>query len=91
MTRRNWSFDSLVLIFSIIIIAQLLGYAIPQGEFERQPYPDNPNREMVVAGTFEYAGADDVVTLRPWHFLLAIPMVSRRRRTSSFSSSLPVV
>jgi uncharacterized ion transporter superfamily protein YfcC len=73
MTKRNWSFDSLVLIFSIIIIAQLLGYAIPQGEFERQPYPDNPNREMVVAGTFEYAGADDVVTLRPWHFLLAIP------------------
>jgi uncharacterized ion transporter superfamily protein YfcC len=73
MTKRNWSFDSLVLIFSIIIIAQILGYAIPQGEFERQPYPDNPNREMVVAGTFEYAGADDVVTLRPWHFLLAIP------------------
>ena len=73
MEKRKWSFDSLVLIFSIIVIAQLLGYAIPQGEFERQPYPDNPNREMVVAGTYEYASENDQVTLPPWHFLLAIP------------------
>lgn len=73
MEKRQWSFDSLVLIFSIIVIAQLLAYAIPQGEYERQPYPDNPNREMVVAGSYEYASAADEVTLPPWHFLLAIP------------------
>ena len=73
MEKRSWSFDSLVLIFSIIVIAQLLGYVVPQGEFDRQPYPDNPNREMVVADTFDYAGDDDAVTLPPWHFLVAIP------------------
>ena len=73
MQKRNWSIDSLVLIFSIIVFAQLLGYAIPQGEFGRQPYPDNPDREMVVAGTFEYTGETEQVTLPPWHFLLAIP------------------
>ena len=73
MEKRAWSFDSLVLIFSIIVIAQLLGYAVPQGEFERQPYPDNPSREMVVAGTFDYTGESEVVSLKPWHFLTAIP------------------
>ena len=73
MEKRSWSFDSLVLIFSIIVIAQLLGYVVPQGEFDRQPYPDNPNREMVVADTFDYADDDSSVTLAPWHFLLAIP------------------
>ena len=73
MEKRQWSFDSLVLIFSIIVIAQLLGYAIPQGEFERQPYPDNPNRQMVVADTYETAAEADEVTLPPWHFLIAIP------------------
>jgi uncharacterized ion transporter superfamily protein YfcC len=73
MQNRKWSFDSLVLIFSIIVIAQLLGYAVPQGQFDREPYPDNPNREMVMAGTFDYAPGDDAVTLPPWHFLVAIP------------------
>jgi uncharacterized ion transporter superfamily protein YfcC len=73
MEKRSWSFDSLVLIFSIIVIAQLLGYVVPQGEFERQPYPDNPNREMVVADTFDFADEENSVTLPPWHFLLAIP------------------
>ena len=73
MAKKGWSFDSLVLIFSIIIIAQLLGYAVPQGEFERQPYPNNPSRDMVVAGSFDYAAGDEQVTLPPWHFLEAIP------------------
>ncbi|MED5421679.1 MAG: TIGR00366 family protein [Pseudomonadota bacterium] len=74
MAERRWSIDSLVLIFSIIVIAQLLGYAIPQGEFERQPYPDNPTREMVVPGTFDYSTDASQVSLPPWHFLLAIPV-----------------
>lgn len=73
MEKRSWSIDSLVLIFSIIVIAQLLGYVVPQGEFDRQPYPDNPDREMVVANTFDYADENSSVTLPPWHFLLAIP------------------
>ena len=73
MKNRNWSLDSLVLIFSIIVVAQLLGYAVPQGRFERQPYPDNPSREMVVAGTYDYTAGGDSVTLPPWHFLVAIP------------------
>ncbi len=71
MAKRGWSFDSLVLIFSIIVFAQLLTYVIPQGEFRRAPFPDNPSAEVVVAGSYERAA--DSVTLAPWHFLLAIP------------------
>ena len=43
MTKRSWNIDSLALIFSFIVVAQLLSYVIPHGEFEREPYPDNPN------------------------------------------------
>ena len=69
---RSITIDALVLIFSFIIIAQVLSYVIPQGQFERQPYPDNPDRSMVVAGTFDHVAADAQVSLPPWHFLLAI-------------------
>ncbi|MEO0996146.1 MAG: Na+/H+ antiporter NhaC family protein [Pseudomonadota bacterium] len=72
MTKRGWSIDSLVLIFSFIVVAQLLGYVVPQGQFERQPYPDDSSREMVVAGTYEPVNAADAVSIPPWHFLLAI-------------------
>jgi uncharacterized ion transporter superfamily protein YfcC len=73
MTKRSWNIDSLALIFSFVIIAQLLSYVVPHGEFERQPYPENPNRTMVVSGTYERLSDDDEVTIAPWHFLLAIP------------------
>lgn len=73
MTKRRWSIDSLVLIFSIIVLAQLLVYVIPQGQFERQPYPDNPDRSMVVEGTYERADEGARVEVRPWYFLMAIP------------------
>ena len=73
MAKRSWSIDSLVLIFSIIVVAQLLLYVIPQGSFERQPYPENPNRSMVVTGTYGVAAEADRVAIRPWDFLLAIP------------------
>ena len=73
MTKRSFSIDSLVLIFSVILLAQVLVYIVPQGSFERQPYPENPNRSMVVAGTFETATAETSVDVRPWYFLLAIP------------------
>ena len=73
MTRQSWSIDSLVIIFSIIVIAQLMTYAIPQGEFERQAYQGNEGSQMVVAGSYDYADADQRVNLKPWHFLVAIP------------------
>jgi len=73
MTKRSWSVDSLVLIFSIIILAQLLVYIVPQGQFEREPYPDNPNRSMVVAETYAKATAEQQIDIQPWYFLLAIP------------------
>jgi uncharacterized ion transporter superfamily protein YfcC len=72
MAKRGVNIDSLVLIFSFIVIAQFLSYVVPHGEFERQPYPDNPNREMVVAGTYEVVAESDAVSLPPWHFLTAI-------------------
>ena len=73
MTKRSWNIDSLVLIFSFIVAAQLLSYVIPHGEFERQPYPENPDRTMVVSGTYGSLSAEDEVTIAPWHFLVAIP------------------
>lgn len=39
---RRWSLDLLALIFSMIVAAQLLVYLIPQGEFDREPYPQKP-------------------------------------------------
>ena len=73
MTQRSWSIDSLVIIFSIIVLAQVLTYAIPQGGFERQPYQGDESRLVVVAGSYDYAVESRQVTLQPWHFLVAIP------------------
>ena len=73
MAKRSWNLDSLVLIFSIIVLAQLLIYIVPQGQFERSPYPENPNRSMVVADSFTRATAEQQVDIQPWYFLLAIP------------------
>lgn len=73
MSKRNWSIDSLVLIFSFIVLAQLLTYVIPQGEFQREPYPDNPSRSMVIPDTYSSVGAEQEVTIAPWYFLTAIP------------------
>ncbi|MGI9234019.1 MAG: YfcC family protein [Woeseiaceae bacterium] len=72
MSKRDWSIDSLVLIFSFIVVAQLLSYAIPHGSFDRVPVPDEPSRSVVVAGTYAPLGDSDSVVLPPWHFLLAI-------------------
>ncbi len=67
------SLDSLVLMFAIIIAAQLLVYVVPKGEFERVPYPENESRAMVVPGTYAAVPEETAATLPPWHFLLAIP------------------
>lgn len=73
MKKQAWSIDSLTLIFSIIVIAQMLIYVIPQGQFERQPYADNPSRSMVVPDTYQQSTAAQQVEIQPWHFLLAVP------------------
>jgi uncharacterized ion transporter superfamily protein YfcC len=72
MQDRSIKIDSLVLIFSFIIVAQLLSYVVVQGTFDRVPFPDNPNRMMVVAGTYEAVTAEQEVTLPAWHFLVGI-------------------
>ena len=72
MQKRGLNIDSLVLIFSFIVFAQLLSYVVPQGQFDRVPYPDNPDRSMVVAGTYEVVTAEQEVTLPAWHFLIGI-------------------
>jgi uncharacterized ion transporter superfamily protein YfcC len=72
MTKRNWSIDSLVLIFSFIVFAQLLSYVVPHGQFERAPVPDQPDRMAVIDGTFAVLPAEDAVTLPAWHFLMAV-------------------
>ncbi len=72
MKSTGIKIDSLVLIFSFIIFAQLLSYVIPQGSFEREPFADNPSREIVVAGTFEILPKDKQVSLPLWYFLDAI-------------------
>ncbi len=72
MKKRSFTIDSLVLISSFIIVAQLLSYVISHGEFDREPSPDQPDRMMVVAGTYAPVADVDAVTLPPWHFLMAL-------------------
>ncbi len=72
MKKRNWSLDSLVLIFSFIVLAQLLSYVIPHGQFERAPLAEQAGRMAVVPGTYEVLGPSEREVLPPWHFLLAI-------------------
>ncbi len=72
MKTRNWSLDSLVLIFSFIVVAQLLSYVVPHGQFERAPLPEQADRLAVVPGTYEVLGPGEREVLPPWHFLMAI-------------------
>jgi uncharacterized ion transporter superfamily protein YfcC len=70
--KKRWSLDSLVLIFSIVVLAQVLTYIVPQGKFDREQVPDSP-KTMVVAGSYERLAEDQQTTLWPWHCLMAIP------------------
>lgn len=72
MKSSGIKIDSLVLIFSFIVFAQLLSYLVPQGSFERQPFADNPSREIVVAGTYQVLPEEEQVSLPLWHFLNAV-------------------
>ena len=71
--KKRWSLDSLVLIFAIVVIAQLLTYLVPQGKFDREPVPNSPGKTMVVAGSYQPLAEADQTTLWPWHCLMAIP------------------
>ncbi len=64
--------DSLVLIFGIIILAQMFSYVLPHGEYNRVEVP-GAHRTMVENGTYHQVGEDDHVTLAPWAFLTALP------------------
>lgn len=71
--KKRWSLDSLVLIFGIVVIAQLLTYLVPQGKFDREPVPNTNGKTMVVAGSYTPLAEADQTTLWPWHCLMAIP------------------
>jgi len=60
---------SLVLIFAMIVVAQVATYFLPAGEFQRQAHPET-GRLMVVPGTYAQVEAE----VLPWHaFLTSIP------------------
>ncbi|MDZ4729864.1 MAG: TIGR00366 family protein [Xanthomonadales bacterium] len=51
---------------------QLLAYVVPQGQYERVPYPEDPHRNMVVADSYAPLPAEKQVSITPWYFLQAI-------------------
>ena len=78
--------DSLVLIFGMILLAQVLAYVVPAGEYERQT--NAKGRSLVVPDTYQTlndkrakalesgtkeAEAPALPEIRPWSFLTAIP------------------
>jgi uncharacterized ion transporter superfamily protein YfcC len=66
--------DSLVLIFSMIVLAQLLGYVLPAGQFERaQVGEPGHTHEQVVPGSYQAIPEEDRQALSPFAFLIAIP------------------
>jgi uncharacterized ion transporter superfamily protein YfcC len=65
--------DSLVLIFAIIVLAQLLSYVLPHGEFNRIPAPKDATKMMVVNGTYHQLQGEQLSPLEPWAFLTALP------------------
>ncbi len=53
--------DSLVLIFGLILLAQLGTYVLPAGEFERQ------GRQVVRGFMFHYLWSDSPRRMGTWH------------------------
>jgi uncharacterized ion transporter superfamily protein YfcC len=60
---------TLVLLFSMIVLAQVATWLLPPGSFDRQETADG--HEEVIAGS--YRPVEDAPRLRPWHLFLAIP------------------
>lgn len=69
MRQRFTIPHTLVLLFLMIVLAQVLTYVLPKGSFERQPLPDG--RAQVIAGTF--TTNQDVPPLPPLTALTAVP------------------
>jgi uncharacterized ion transporter superfamily protein YfcC len=70
MAESRWRVPhTLVLLFAMIVAAQLLTYLLPQGSFER--VTNEHGREQVVPGTFSVA--EDPERLPPLAALTAIP------------------
>ncbi len=69
MSSKSRFPHSLVLIFAMIVLAQLATYLLAPGEYQRVPDPVS-GRDMVVPGTYAQVEAASV----PWHsFLTLIP------------------
>ncbi len=63
---------TLVLLLGMILLAQVLSYVLPQGEYERtMAMVGESEREVVVPES--YAPVEQRVSLRVWHALTAIP------------------
>jgi uncharacterized ion transporter superfamily protein YfcC len=60
---------TLVLLFAMMVVALVMTWTLPQGQFEMQP--NEAGRLMVVPGTF--AVAETRVWLRPWALFTAVP------------------
>ena len=58
--------DSLVLIFSMILVAQVATYLLPAGEFDKLEVAAHPGRFQVVPGTYHAVDAPRL----PWHATL---------------------
>jgi uncharacterized ion transporter superfamily protein YfcC len=66
--------DSLVLIFSLIVVAQLLSYALPAGTFDRVAVGEpGHTREQVVPGTYTTVPDEEREALSFFAFLTAVP------------------
>jgi uncharacterized ion transporter superfamily protein YfcC len=66
--------DSLVLIFSIIILAQVLSYFLPAGHYEvRQVGEPGHVRELVVPGSYKEIPEEEREHLSPVAFLTSLP------------------
>ncbi len=70
--KKRWFPESMVLIFGIIVVAQLLTYIVPAGVYDRVPVPGG-HRTMVDPDSFHYVTGEKAPRLSPWHILLAIP------------------
>lgn len=72
--KKNWFPDSLVLIFSLIVLAQVISYVLPAGTYERtELVKDGHTMEVVVPGSYQEIPAEERKSLSLFTFLLAIP------------------
>ncbi len=66
--------DSLVLLFALVVVAQLLSYVLPAGEFERRAVGEaGHTREQVVPGSYQVIPDEEHEPLPAWAFLTAVP------------------